>query len=93
MYKNFSDSGFRDDVYQIYQIVQEPGTLNFVKSRIAIDKNMKQLENRTILQKYGIDEMTIFLHFNEVYKENKFLMELSLFNYFNLIDPTLPMVN
>lgn len=54
---------------------------------------MKQLENRTILQKYGIDEMTIFLHFNEVYKENKFLMELSLFNYFNLIDPTVPMVN
>lgn len=37
--------------------------------------------------------MSIFLHFNEVYKQNKFLMELSSFEYFNIIDPTVPMVN
>lgn len=39
----------RTDISRIYQLVQEPGTLNFIKSRIAIDRNMAELENRTIL--------------------------------------------
>lgn len=37
--------------------------------------------------------MSVFLHFDDVYKDNKLLMELSLFNYFSVIDPTVPMVN
>ena len=31
----------RQDISRVYQVVQEPGTLNFVKSKMAVDQNMK----------------------------------------------------
>lgn len=74
-------------------MVQEPGTLNFVKSKLAVDKNMKELENRTILQKYGIEEITIFLYLNDLLKDNSYIMWLNEFNQFKLIDITVPAVN
>ena len=74
-------------------MVQEPGTLNFVKSKLVVDKNMKELENRTILQKYGIEEITIFLYLNDLLKDNSYIMWLNEFNQFKLIDITVPAVN
>ena len=54
---------------------------------------MKELENRTILQKYGIEEITIFLYLNDLLKDNSYIMWLNEFNQFKLIDITVPAVN
>lgn len=93
LFANKSDQKLRQDVHRIYQVVQEPGTLNFVKSKIAVDKNMKELENRTILQKYGIQEVTMFLHLNDLLKGNRYIEKLNDFSYYKLIDVTVPAVN
>ena len=61
LFEDQNDFYLRKNLYRIYQISQEPGTLNFVKSRLAASADMLDLENRTLLEKYGIQEHTIFL--------------------------------
>ena len=80
-------------MHRIYQVVQEPGTLNFVKSKIAVDKNMKEYENRTILEKYGITEVTMYLNLNDLLKDSSYILQLNEFTYYKLIDITVPAVN
>ena len=54
---------------------------------------MKELENRTILEKYGITEVTMYLNLNDLLKDNTYIMKLNDFTYYKLIDITVPAVN
>lgn len=86
LFEDKDDKELRLDLSRLYQITQEPGTLNFVKSKIAVNKNMVELENRTILEKYGIEEMSIFLHLDDVFFHNTFILNQINSKLFNIVD-------
>lgn len=46
---------------------------------------MKELENRTILEKYGIEEITIFLNQNDLFKDIDYLAKLNELNKLRIL--------
>lgn len=71
----------------------ELGTLNFIKSHISSEENLIDIENRTILEKYGIEELTIILDLEDVLLNQDFLIGQSNMINLRLMDTTVPMIN